>query len=89
MELKVREIGKAYDGRSVLSDISFSLKQNDRALPLGPSGSGKSTLLNIICGLQTPDSGTVSVGFAKIGWEFCAEGVQLPSLAETPSSVPS
>ena len=62
MDLTVREVGKAYDGQSVLSDVSFSLAPNDRALLLGPSGSGKSTLLNIICGLQTPDSGSVSVG---------------------------
>ncbi|WP_432201488.1 ABC transporter ATP-binding protein [Erythrobacter sp. W53] len=62
MELAVLEVGKAYGGQPVLSDISFTLSENDRALLLGPSGSGKSTLLNIICGLQTPDSGSVRAG---------------------------
>lgn len=62
MDLTVCDVGKAYNSQSVLTDVSFALTQNDRALLLGPSGSGKSTLLNIICGLQTPDSGSVSVG---------------------------
>ncbi len=61
MLLTVREVGKAYDGRSVLSDISFSLNAGENALLLGPSGSGKSTLLNIVCGLQKPDAGSVEV----------------------------
>ena len=51
----------SYDGRPVLQDVSFSLEAPKSALLLGPSGSGKSSLLNIICGLQTPDSGMVTL----------------------------
>jgi putative ABC transport system ATP-binding protein len=62
MQLTVRDLGKAYDGRAVLSDVSFALPPGDRLLLLGPSGSGKSTLLNCICGLQRPDHGSVALG---------------------------
>lgn len=62
MKLSVEDIGKSFNGNRVLESISFELKPKSKALLLGPSGSGKSTLLNIICGLQTPDSGSVALG---------------------------
>lgn len=61
MLLAVNAIGKAYGGQSILDNVSFSLGSGDRSLLLGPSGSGKSTLINIICGLQTPDTGSVAI----------------------------
>lgn len=60
--LEVRDLGKVYAGRPVLSNVSFTLEAGERLLLLGPSGSGKSTLLNCICGLQRPDHGTVMLG---------------------------
>ncbi len=66
MRLQVNGIEKAYNGRDVLAGISFDMPSQGRALLLGPSGSGKSTLLNIVCGLQSPDSGEVRLGDAVI-----------------------
>ncbi|MEP3420923.1 MAG: ATP-binding cassette domain-containing protein [Erythrobacter sp.] len=62
MQLSIRDIGLSYGNRPVLNDVNFSLETRGCALLLGPSGSGKSTLLNIICGLQTPDTGEVALG---------------------------
>jgi putative ABC transport system ATP-binding protein len=62
MRLEVSRLGKAYAGRKVLDDVSFTLDAGERLLLLGPSGSGKSTLLNIICALQRPDAGEVRLG---------------------------
>lgn len=62
MQLSVAQVGLSYGDRPVLKDVSFTLAAQDSALLLGPSGSGKSSLLNIVCGLQTPDSGTVTLG---------------------------
>jgi len=59
MRLDVSHLGKAFQGRKVLDDVSFTLAAGERLLLLGPSGSGKSTLLNIICALARPDSGEV------------------------------
>lgn len=62
MRLTVSDIALAYDAVPVLSGVTFALEQGEHVLLLGPSGSGKSSLLNIICGLQTPDSGAVTLG---------------------------
>lgn len=45
----------------MLKGISFGVEKGKICVLLGPSGSGKSTLLNIIGGIETPDSGSVSI----------------------------
>ena len=51
-------------GRSVvvLGQVDFAVRRSEFVCLLGPSGCGKSTLLNIIVGLVTHDTGTVTVG---------------------------
>lgn len=44
-----------------LSDISFDLEPGKFLAVVGPSGCGKSTLLSLICGLFTPEEGTISL----------------------------
>ena len=52
-------ISKAYDGATVLDDLSLSVKENTFVTLLGPSGCGKTTTLRIIGGFERPDAGTV------------------------------
>ena len=59
--LSVQNIKKSFGVRTVLKDASFVLQDKERMGLVGVNGSGKSTLLKIIAGLETPDSGTVSV----------------------------
>lgn len=74
MELEVKNVGLSFAGRAVLRDVNLTLPAQSRALLLGPSGSGKSSLLNIICGLQSPDSGTVTFGTATLAGAGGAKG---------------
>ena len=71
MYLKIDNVKKSFgSGESrtdVLKGISFSLDKGDLCVLFGPSGSGKSTLLNIVGGIETPDSGTFSIGGETIG----------------------
>ena len=46
--------------------MDFTVKKGEFCVLLGPSGSGKSTLLNIIGGIDTPDSGYVSINGDKL-----------------------
>jgi ABC-type Fe3+/spermidine/putrescine transport system ATPase subunit len=58
--LEVRNLFKAYEGKPLLTDISFAVAEGETICLLGASGSGKSTLLRMIAGLESPDSGSIS-----------------------------
>lgn len=58
--LELRNLFKTYEGKPLLTDISFNVAEGETVCLLGASGSGKSTLLRMIAGLESPDSGTVS-----------------------------
>ena len=45
--------------KSILSDISFSLKKGEILTIIGPSGSGKTSILKAVAGLIKPSSGTI------------------------------
>lgn len=47
--------------RPLFQDVSFVINERDRIALVGKNGAGKSTMLKILCGLQNPTSGTVSI----------------------------
>jgi ABC-type nitrate/sulfonate/bicarbonate transport system ATPase subunit len=58
--LVARGLTKRYpNGACVLQDISLELKAGETAVIIGPSGCGKTTLLYMLCGMLSPDAGTV------------------------------
>lgn len=58
MDVEITGIKKAYAGKKVLTDISFSLEAGSCAAILGSNGSGKSTLLSILAGVRRADGGS-------------------------------
>lgn len=65
MLIEVNNVVKSYSTgdikTNVLDELSVSVGKGEICAVLGPSGSGKSTLLNVIGGLDTVDSGTITI----------------------------
>ena len=57
--IELKNITKAFDGETVLNNISLNIYDNEFLTLLGPSGCGKTTLLRIISGFVQPDDGDV------------------------------
>jgi ABC-type Fe3+/spermidine/putrescine transport system ATPase subunit len=57
--LELIDVKKTFEGKTLLSDISFKISRGEIVCLLGSSGSGKSTLLRLIAGLETVDSGKI------------------------------
>ena len=79
--IELNGICKSYDDRTLIRDFSYIFLKNDRIGIIGPNGCGKSTLMKLINGIETPDSGTITIGqTVKIGY-FSQENEYLdPSL---------
>ena len=54
-----RKVSIAFDGPTVLEDITFSVGPHETRIVLGPAGVGKSVLLKLANGLHCPDSGSI------------------------------
>lgn len=57
--IRLSSIGKLFDHKQVLRDISVDINRGDFVAVTGPNGGGKTTLLRIILQLVRPTSGTV------------------------------
>ncbi|MDL5376507.1 ABC transporter ATP-binding protein [Exiguobacterium mexicanum] len=64
--IHIEHVNKIYKTGDVetaaLKDIALTIQDGAFVVILGPSGSGKSTLLNVISGLDTVTSGTITFG---------------------------
>ncbi len=64
--IRVRGLSKRFGGVAVLSGVDLDVGEGEIVCVTGPSGSGKTTLLRCLGGLETIDSGTVTVGGVTI-----------------------
>lgn len=61
-KLQIQNLCKTFDGRTVLDNISFDVREGEFLSVLGVSGCGKTTLLRILIGLENADSGQIIKG---------------------------
>ena len=71
--LLLENISKAYRGREILTDLSFSAKAGNLTVVYGPPAAGKSVLVRVLTGLEQPDSGRIILRGQDLTHEAPAE----------------
>ncbi|WP_326810796.1 ATP-binding cassette domain-containing protein [Streptomyces scopuliridis] len=62
-QLAMKDVSKTYGDRSVLDQVSLTVRPGEKAGVIGENGSGKSTLLRLLAGAEQPDDGEITVRF--------------------------
>jgi sulfonate transport system ATP-binding protein len=67
VSVEIENVSIALGGRTVLENFNIQISAGEFVAIVGRSGCGKSTLLRSIVGLETPQSGSISLGSATNG----------------------
>ena len=59
--IQIQNVWFAYNGKTVLQDVSLDIQRGDFIAMIGPNGGGKTTLLKLMLGLLKPDQGSIKV----------------------------
>ncbi|MDO5307264.1 MAG: ATP-binding cassette domain-containing protein [bacterium] len=70
MSIKVKNLVKAFDKKTIIDNISFDVNDGEILSIIGFSGSGKSTVLKLISGLIEKDSGDIITSGGDIAMVF-------------------
>ena len=65
-EIVFENVHFSYGRKKVLENFSFSVDAGERVCLFGVSGCGKSTVFRLICGLEKPTGGRITVGSKDI-----------------------
>ncbi|GCD39636.1 ABC transporter ATP-binding protein [Streptomyces chrestomyceticus JCM 4735] len=59
----MKDVSRGYGDRTVLEQVSLTVRPGEKAGVIGENGSGKSTLLRLLAGAEAPDTGEITVSF--------------------------
>jgi multiple sugar transport system ATP-binding protein len=60
-DLALSHVSKSFGAQPAVSDLELSVASGELVVLLGPSGAGKTTTLRLVAGLESPDSGSVTI----------------------------
>ena len=60
--IECKNISFSYEGKTIVSELSFNVEAGDYVCIVGENGSGKSTLIKGLLGLKAPSSGKIIFG---------------------------
>jgi ATP-binding cassette ChvD family protein len=60
--IEVKNLSKAFDNKTLIDDLSFSIPKGSIVGIIGGNGAGKTTFLRILVGDEKADSGTIELG---------------------------
>ncbi len=64
--IEFRDVSLAFDDRTLLDQISFTVPRGEMRIIIGPSNCGKSTIIKLAIGLLKPDSGLIFLDGCEI-----------------------
>ncbi|MEA2593893.1 MAG: ribose transport system ATP-binding protein [Thermomicrobiales bacterium] len=73
--LTAEGIGKRFGGVVALDDAAFACEAGEIHALLGENGAGKSTMVKVLCGVQPPDTGTLTFRGERVAFRNPAEAV--------------
>ncbi len=59
--LEVKNLTKNFGGLTAVDDVSLHVADQELVALIGPNGAGKTTIFNLLTGVNTPSSGTISL----------------------------
>ena len=82
--LKCENLNKKLSNKTRITDVSFSVYENDILGFIGPNGAGKTTIIKLILGLYRYDSGTVEINGYDLKKDFVKAISGVGSIIENP-----
>jgi len=82
--VKCEHLTKHFGKKQILKDVSFEMYPRDILGFIGPNGAGKTTTIKLILGLQSIDSGHVSINGYDIKKNFEKAISQVGAIVESP-----
>ncbi|MGM9882392.1 MAG: ABC transporter ATP-binding protein [Bacilli bacterium] len=82
--LKCSNLNKSFGKKKILNNVNISLEEGDILGFIGPNGAGKTTTIKLILGLQSIDSGNVSICGYDIEKEFTKAISNVGAIIESP-----
>ena len=82
--ISLESVSKRYGSKTVVDDLSFTVKAGEIVGFLGPNGAGKTTTLRMISGYITPTTGRVQVAGFDMATENTMAAQKIGYLPELP-----
>ena len=82
--LKIKNLNKSFGKKKILKNVSFNVNEGDILGFIGPNGAGKTTTIKMILGLQSIDSGTVTINGYDIKKNFEKAIEKVGTIVENP-----
>ena len=60
--IEVDHVSKGFDGRALITDLTFDIPRGSIVGIIGGNGAGKTTFLRMLVGKEQPDSGEIRIG---------------------------
>ena len=82
--LRIENLNKSFGKKKILKNVSFNVNEGDILGFIGPNGAGKTTTIKMILGLQSINSGTVTINGYDIKKNFEKAIEKVGTIVENP-----